>query len=172
MHRPLSFRTLAPALVVMACGLAGCANPDMSAYPSLARRPIERQVAVVPPQPTSVPTPAVVSATVMEAVAALGRDADAGHSAFLSELAAGRAVVLAGRGAATGSEAWAAAEVALSRMEAARGPTMVALAELDRLTLEQLAAGDAAATAQFAAQQARVAQLAEDQTAALVALTR
>lgn len=166
-HHPLSTGLTA---AVAAFGLTACASPDMSSYPSLARRPIERQLAVVPAQPATAPAPAVVSATVVEAVAALGRDADAGHAAFVAELARGRDMVLAGQGAATGSEAWASAEVALSRMEAARGPTMVALAELDRLTLEQLASGDAAATAQFAAQQARVARLAEQQTAALAEL--
>ncbi len=148
----------------------GCTMADMSDYPSVARRPIERQASVVPFTPATPPVPAPVTATLAEAIRGLARDADAGELAFRAALANGRDAVLGGRGAAVGSEGWSQAQLNLSRIDAARGPTGFALAELDRLALQAENAGDVATLTALAAEQLRVAALITAQQTVLDAL--
>ena len=144
--------------------LSACAAPDDAAYPSLAVRPIER-TANVPPAPPAQPTPEPVSATLEQAIAGLGADADRGEAAFRAALPETQRLVAAGRGAATGTENWAIAQRALSRLIAARAPTTLALADIDRLTTQQMDGGHVAAADALAVQQARVAALAGGQQA-------
>ena len=143
--------------------LAACASADVSGYPSLARRPIERQQAVVEPTETSPAPPQVASATVTQAIAGLLSDANGGETAFRRALASGQGLVNAGRGAATGTEAWAAGQTALSRIEVSRGPTVFALAELDRLALEALDKGDEAGAQAFSDAQTRIGAIVDEQ---------
>ena len=159
-------RAAPPAILLSALILSGCASAGTDDYPSLARRPVEQR-AQVPPPPAEIPVPEPASAPLAQAIAALARDADRGESAFRAALADGRAQVAAGRGAATGVEAWAVAQLALSRMDVARGPTLMALAELDRLTLAQADAGDVAGAQALTAERDRVAALAGTQRAEL-----
>ena len=154
-------------LVTGASALSGCAAGDVSSYPSLAIRPVERRLIVAPSIPAALP-PAVVSASLAEAIAALGRDADGGETAFRAALADARPLIAAARGAAVGSEQWAEGQRAMSRAETARGPTTLALSELDRLAQDQLAAGGNAAAEALGVQQARVAALASAQQATLM----
>ncbi len=150
-----------PALPTLAALLVGaCATPDAGLYPSLERRAIERR-ASVPPAPPVVAVPEPVSATLSAALAALEADAVRGEAAFRAALPAARAARAGGE--ATGSEAWAQANVALSRLDAARAPTLLALAELDRLGLDS----EGAALEAVAALQARVAALVAGQRAVL-----
>lgn len=137
--------------------LSACATADAGDYPSLNRRPVERQVTVAPSMPASSPVPAPVNATLTEAIRALGADADRGEQAFRAALAVNGADVAAGRGTAAGSESWALAQRAYSRIESSRAPTTMALAELDRLLLTQPGSTD------LTAQQARVSALVDAQ---------
>jgi len=146
--------TMALSLVLTACAPAVTAD-----YPSLARRPVERSATVVPSTPAAPTPPAPVSATLAEAIRGLGNDADSGEAAFRAALTETQAAVAAGRGAAVGSEAWSVAQRALSRLEAVRAPTTLALAELDRLVVTQ------PESAELAAQQVRVAALVAAQAA-------
>lgn len=146
------FVTFLPAL-----WLGGCAANDMSAFPSLAHRPIEQRVNVAASQPVTPPVPEPISATLAQALRALARDADAGDAAFRGALEANRATIVAGRGASEGSELWAASQVAYSRLAAVRGPSVFALAELDRLAVSEAEAGHEDAAILIAAEQARVA---------------
>lgn len=141
------------ALLLPMLVLSACAPANMASYPSLARRPIERSASVVPATPAAPAPPAPVSATLAEAIRALGSDADRGEAAFRAALPETQTQVAAGRGASVGSESWAVAQRALSRLDAVRGPTTLALAELDRLVVTQ------AETEALTAQQARVAAL-------------
>ncbi|MEQ1509266.1 MAG: hypothetical protein ABL909_02540 [Sphingopyxis sp.] len=159
-------------VILMACGQSACTAVDMSTFPSLARRPIEQRADVAPASAPSAPAPELVSATLTEAIRALARDADAGDAAFQASLGANRAMISAGRGALGGSEAWARAEMAYSRLEAAHGPTVFALAELDRLAIDAGAAGHEASAVLIAREQARVAALVEAQIQILRALQR
>lgn len=157
------FATLLPAL-----WLGGCAANDMSAFPSLAHRPIEQRVNVAASQPATPPVPEPVSATLAQALRALARDADAGDAAFRAELGEGRATIVAGRGAQEGSELWAASQMAYSRLDAVRGPSVFALAELDRLALSEAEAGHEDAAALIAAEQMRVAAVVAAQQQAML----
>ncbi len=163
-----SFR--ACALLATAMLMAGCAADLQAGYPSLARRPIEQQANVVAPSVPTDTTPAVVSATLIEALAGLARDADSGARAFAAALADDRGQAEAGRSAATGSEAWATGQVALSRIVAARAPSTLALSELDRLAANAADAGDQTASDAITPVQARVAAMVDDQNRTIAAL--
>lgn len=155
------------ALLLLSAIIGGCARPDMSAYPTLARRPVEQRVNVAPSTVETAPVPEPVSATLAEAIRALGRDADTADAAFRAEVEASRPHIASGRGAAEGSESWAAANMALSRLEALRGPALFALAELDRLAMDEAQAGREGGVALIEAEQARVAALIEAQMAVM-----
>jgi hypothetical protein len=126
---------LAPALVsLLAAGFAlltGCAA--RGDFPSLAPRPIERELAVEQPAPKA-PEPAADPALAARIAELLGQ-ARAGSAAFETALAAARGAA-AGAGAA-GSDGWIAAQAAVSRVEAARTEVVTALAELDRIGIER-----------------------------------
>lgn len=169
MH-PIAAIMLRCAALSPVLALAACSTPDMSDYPSLARRPVEQRIAPVPGQPASEAPPAPVSATLADAITALVADASRGDAAFRSTLADYRDAALAGRGAAEGSEAWASAEVALSRIDAARAPTRFALAELDRLGVDALDAGDLSGAEAVTLAQSRLVTLLAAQDSALATL--
>lgn len=159
MRKSPFFAMLLPLLL-----LSGCAPAVMADYPSLARRQVEQSAAVVPSTPAAPEPPAMVSATLAEAIRALGADADRGEAAFRGALGETQGMVAAARGAEIGSESWAVAQRALSRLEAVRGPTTLALAELDRLSVTETE------SAELTAQQARVASLVATQEAIVGAL--
>jgi hypothetical protein len=158
-------------LFTLAIPLAACASAPAGEYPSLARRPIERS-ATVPPAPPVIPDPPPASATLIEAVRALGADANRGDAEFRAALSANAGSIAAARGAATGSEAWAQGETALSRVIAARGATSFALAELDRLVITRAEQGDVAGLALVEAEQARVSALLSAQDERIAAALR
>jgi len=113
---------------LFAAALAGCAGQSGS-YPSLAPRPIEQVSLAEPSRPT--PPAAVADPAAVQRYAPLidrARKADVDFRRVLEEE---RAALARGRGAGEGSDAWLAAQVALSRIETARGPVAKALADLD-----------------------------------------
>lgn len=125
-----SAASAASTLLALA-GLAACAAPGP--YPSLALREAERVYAAGDPvaPPPVVPDRPGIEARVQALVAA-GRAADRG---FETALAAARP--LAGRAGGAGSESWIAAQQAVSRAEAARAATVRALADMDRLAIDE-----------------------------------
>lgn len=171
MPRSTHFPARSMSLALGCALVSGCASVDTSEYPSLARRPIERQAGVVAPVPAAPAPPAMVSATLADAIRGLARDADSGETAFRAAIVPARAAIAGGQGAAAGSEGWAQAQMALSRIDAARAPTTFALAELDRLALQAADTGDSAGMAALSAEQARVAALAAEQARVLDALS-
>ncbi len=122
-------RRLIPALPLLLT--AGCIPP--ADHPSLAPRPIEQRIAR-PPVDSVVPLrgDAALEARLVEALG----EAGAASVRFDAALGEARTAVAAAAGAVPGSEAWVAAEQALSRAEAARGPVALRLADLDSLRLE------------------------------------
>lgn len=111
--------------------LAGCTAPQEE-YPTLAVRDIERvsgtmQVAPPPPPPAAQP-PAT-----LERLDELVADARTSHTQFLAAAPAARSSAQAASGAATGSDSWGRAQVAIADLEARRSNAMIALADLDRL---------------------------------------
>ena len=131
----------------MRCKLALLALPFVAAcasasgdYPSLAIRDAERARGTIDapqPEPTPPPAPKVVSADVLERIAAYRAEAVVAHRAFVNAAPAARRAVAAGAGAARASDAWAAAQVALADLESHRSLTAVPLADLDALYAEQ-----------------------------------
>ncbi len=100
-------------------------------FPSLARRPAEANLSFEEPQR---PAPQVADDPALaRRLAELAGAAAEGERAFDAAFGPARAAIEAV--GAPESESWVAAQQALSRLEAARGPTMRALAELDRLAL-------------------------------------
>jgi hypothetical protein len=109
---------------------AGCATGGD--FPSLAPRPVEL---------LSFEEPVRVDPAVASSPALLGRAGEllgrarSGEGAF--EAAYARALPLVRSAGPEGSDAWVQAQEAISRAEAARVQTTSALAELDRLLVEQ-----------------------------------
>jgi Meckel syndrome type 1 protein len=121
--------------------LAACAS-DQGQYPSLAIRPAERETGTFKPAPMepvlTPPTPAT-----LDRVSQLAADARAAHQAFVAMVASTRPVIVAARGKPVGDDAWAAGEAALADVRAARGKTMVPLADLDRMFDDAATTGQA-----------------------------
>jgi Meckel syndrome type 1 protein len=160
MMRKSPFFFALPMLLVV----SGCASSSTGDYPSLQRRPIERTATVAPSQPAAPELPSPISATLAEAIRSLGADADRGEVAFRQALSENQGAVAQGRGAPVGSEEWAVAQRALSRIDAARAASTLALAELDRLVVTQ------PESSELSAQQSRVATLVAAQAALVRAM--
>jgi type IV secretory pathway VirB10-like protein len=118
------------AALLAATLIAGCAA-DVSEYPSLARRPIERQMEAPPAPPPPPEAPAAPSAELTARLDQLVAQARAAHARFESREARARQLARAASGAAIASESWAVATIAVSDLESARSEVMIALADLD-----------------------------------------
>lgn len=131
--------------------LPACAGEVAGEVPSLAKRPYElspEQVAALANTPLDGagdsglrdgPAPTLPPATAAAMEAAL-TDHRAGQNAFARELAPTRSAIAAGRGAAVGGEAWVVAQMALTRLDSARAPSMAALGALDSLYAQTVSA--------------------------------
>jgi hypothetical protein len=119
---------LVPAVVA---ALGGCtARGD---FPSLAMRPAEREPLIE--APARAPTQTTSDAALLRQVSALEARGTAGARDF--DAAYGPAEAAVARAGASGSDAWIEAQVALSRLEAARGQATSALADLEQLALDR-----------------------------------
>jgi len=140
----LSTRLAAPVLLMLALGAC---NADRSLYPSLAIRPAERAFGsgqpVTPAPNLPLNTQLSAGADLAARVAALRKTALAAHARFAEQHAAATRLAAAARGAPPGTEAWSLATIALAGLESARSQGMIALADLDHLTI---AATEMAAT--------------------------
>ena len=133
MHRSALLSVSAAAMLLSAC--SGAVD-----HPSLAPRPIERPAAATPPEGESrVP----VDAPEVARAVALVEEARSADRAFRDALASAKRAIRAGGGAPAGSEAWVAAQQALSRLDVLRGPITRALADVDRLATDAVRAGRA-----------------------------
>lgn len=121
---------LRPALALSLLALGGCAAKGT--FPSLAPRAVER---LSMDEPVRTP-PAVPEDAQLEArIAALVSEARQGEAEFQAALGPARARV--GRAGGSGSESWVEAQVAVSRLQAARAQTARALTTLDALSVER-----------------------------------
>ncbi len=127
MFAPARLRHITILLATGGMALAGCGTD--TSFPSLAPRPIEDESLTepsVPPPPAGTPSDAAMAD--YAPIVAKARSADAEFRTTLSDA---RDALGQGRHAAAGSDAWLAAQTALSRVEAARNPVAVALSDLD-----------------------------------------
>jgi hypothetical protein len=149
--------------------LAACASAQ-SAYPSLAIRPGERVTGTMTPAPAAPAPPPATPAATLDRLVELTGEASAAHRQFLDQVAGARGAVAAARGAEVGSDAWAAGQLALAGLDAARSKTMLALTDLDRLYVDAVT-GDAAAQ-RIGAARGEVEQLVAAENVAVDELTR
>lgn len=142
--------------------LAACA-PSGPPPPSLLPRPAEK-IRIDDPPGENVGTAAETASPGTQAeIARLLKQAQDGEDAQLKVYNANRGA-LAGLNAAPGSERYIAAQTALSALQSARIPTLDAIAELDRLSLNAESTADATA---LAAAQTKVQALLDAQDARL-----
>lgn len=126
----MNLRRLLPSLALF---LSGCAS-SFQGYPSLAKRAIEdAPIAEAAAQPSPVaPEPELV-----QSVDRLTAQAQAGGTAFDKAWPTADKAARAASGSAVSSEAWVAAQTALSALELARNDSVSALASLDVLYVER-----------------------------------
>lgn len=142
-ERDMNIRTLILPISA-ALLLSACAGEVAGEVPSLAKRPYElspEQVEALANAPIDGagddgmrdgPAPALPAATAAEMQAAI-QDYQSGVAAFNRELPVTRSAIAAGRGASVGSEKWVVAQMALTRLDSARAPSVAALGALDSL---------------------------------------
>lgn len=138
---PRAFQVIVPLALVAMLGACAAASD----YPSLARRPAERQSGSAQPATpeTPPPPPAPASPVLTTRLAQLVDQARGAHQRFSAKRANAERLVASGGGGAPGSEGWSVATVALSDLESSRSDAMVALAELDELyTSESVTASE------------------------------
>ncbi|UZK69707.1 hypothetical protein OKW76_01070 [Sphingomonas sp. S1-29] len=130
----MSHRLLLAAFVTL---VGGCAAPDGD-YPSLLPRPIEQTSFAEPDRAVAEaaadPALEVKLAEQAEALASTG-------AAFDRAAAEAERLGRTARGAATGSEPWIAAQVALSGLDALRGATSETLTDIERIAIDRAAQG-------------------------------
>lgn len=110
--------------------VAGCATGG--AFPSLAPRAVEQ---LSFEEPIVVDPPVAADPALRSRAAALLAEARSGDGAY--ETAFAQALPRVRASGAVGSDSWVQAQEAISRVEAARGVTTTALANLDLLVAEQ-----------------------------------
>lgn len=127
-----AYRTFLP-LAFLAL-LSACATSG--AYPSLAQRDAERVKGTFEPDTAEVapPPPVAPSADLAVRLESLVRQASEAHAEFRTATPA--AERLAGAAGATGSDSWAAAQVALADLDSLRSRAAVALTDLDALFID------------------------------------
>jgi hypothetical protein len=156
------------ALAALFC-LAGCATPG-DKYPSLAIRDVERaqgQFEPTPATPLDVPpVTAPLTGPVADRLAALGMAATASHKAFLASAPTATRLANAAAGSDIGSNAWAAAQVALADLDSARSATAIALGDLDALMVGTATQGEDVAAIEVVRQQVLEQVGEEDETLA------
>ncbi len=168
-------RSICLASLAFLCGCAGSAEP----FPSLAVRPYEVDLADVARRQTPAPPPApavALPASQRQSLASALAQHRAADTEFRAALPGVRRAVDAAAGQSVGAESWVVAQQALSRLEVLRSPSIGALADIDALAIERLAAqgqgvgsGDAGA---LGAARAAVAAAVSDQSAILSGLAR
>lgn len=154
-------RTLAIAALMP---LGACATTGDDNYPDLAPRAVEGRLTTVPPEPVALPPPPPPTADLAGRIAQLDAQAQAAERPFAAALPATKAAVSRARGAAVSSDAWVAAQAAISVLESERGPVSDALAEVDALIVARSGSGERAGLDELAGLRDRlIARIAAQQ---------
>lgn len=137
MNRIARISILVGLPAVAACTTAG------ADYPSLAQRPAERvegkfEPDTAPPLP---PAPVQPSADLSARLAELNRQAESAHAEFRAATPAAERLASAAGG--TGTDSWAAAQVALADLDSLRSRAAIPLADLDTLWVDSTLEGGA-----------------------------
>jgi hypothetical protein len=139
----IMMRRVAAFLALFAMGPVD-AHAATGAYPSLARRPVESR-----DRDASKPAvrPAATDAALASQVETLGAQATTADTAFKTQIDKSRSTLAAAAGTAPMSEAWVAAQMAISTTDAARYDSVAALASLDTLYVDRQDNADASRVA-------------------------
>lgn len=118
------------------------------AYPSLSRRPVESrnrdaEIAARASAQAQIAQPVAEDPALVAEITALGQRATAASNAFDARFGASQRSVATGRSAGVGSEAWVAAQQAISLLDSDRYDSVAALASLDTLYAERSNAPEA-----------------------------
>ena len=159
---------LRTAFILIPLALLGGCKTDMTGYPSLAPRAIEKDSHAEPASPPTPPT-IVAPAGMSPALAKLVDEAGKADAAFKDALARSRGTIEAGNRAKMGSEAWIAGQQAYSVLDATRAPVTDALSELDRQRQQAVTKGEDESA--IAAISLQVQALDEAERAVLTQLT-
>ncbi|WP_420139218.1 hypothetical protein [Sphingomonas sp.] len=149
--------TFLPPILSVLLVLPGCAS--QIAAPSLGPRAVEKQPIDMPLMDGSeAEQPA--DAALTQRIASLVAAAEAGQKDFVEHQAAAAAAISRAAGAGVGSDAWIAAQEALTSLDSARGATRDAAASLDALREDpaNAAPGNRNAIEAAAAQITQIAQ--------------
>ena len=136
---------------------AACSGAGSVHSPSLLPRPIELREDAEPVTPAA--TPPAADAQLDTALAARRAELERHRAAF--DVQAGRAATAAGRarGAAAGSEPWIAAQTELAGLDSERADVSALVADLETMSIERGATGEAAYPALEALHDAAAAEL-------------
>jgi len=134
--------------------LFGTAEPGLAqsraqrGYPSLAPRSIETRDrdAEIAKAALDQPMPKPLAPALTAELARLGTQASTAGQAFDQDYAASTRLVAAADGTAPASEAWVAAQEAISALDARRFDSVTALASIDSIYVDQLNVGGDAST--------------------------
>lgn len=156
-------------LLLTMISVSGCAM-QKGDFPSLAKRPFENGPSIAEPDPVQPPATANLSPALQAAVSDVVAISMAANGKFMDSLPAVRNRVRAARNSAVSSEAWVVAQMEMAALEMTRSPSVEALADMDRLYLQQLraemdgaAAGSAAIVGRYQEQVRR--QVSDQQSA-------
>ena len=126
-------RRLLPYLALL---LSGCTGGQLT-YPSLAKRPIESAPVAQAAPP---PAPVAADAQLTEQIARFTAQAEPCRTGFDAAYAKAEKAARAASGSSVSSDAWVAAQVAISALETARNDSVSALASLDTLYVNRTSA--------------------------------
>lgn len=125
-----------PLLFAVTATLGGCAGMS-SDYPSLKIRDAERVQGTFEPVPAQQAIePAPAPADLPGRLASLGEQAQSAHADFMAAVPATEQAVAAAVGTNIDSNAWAAAQIALADLDAARSRVSLVLGDLDLLYVD------------------------------------
>lgn len=131
----MNLRPLLPSLALL---LAGCTPAPGGSYPSLAKRPIEGGGPVANAPAPSLPSAPMSDPALDSEVSKLELQAQAGSAAFDKAYPDAERRARAASPSAVSSEAWVAAQTAISGLESVRNDSVSALAGLDTLYSQKI----------------------------------
>ena len=152
--------------------LGGCTSVSGD-FPSLSKRPYETDKPVEDPAQAPLPVSTALTPALQAQTEALVARAQKAHAAYQNALPGASSAAQAAAGAATGSEAWVNAHMALSRADGVRADSVAALGEIDELiTRERDKGADAGLIGLLSKPQSQIAELVNAQTTEIDRLAR
>lgn len=165
-------RTFLPLAVTASLALSGCGSVEGD-FPSLGKRPYERENPIEDTVASAVPLTTTLPADLQKQTDSLLSRSGTAHAAYQSALSSALGVIQSARNSAPGSEAWVNAHAVLSRVDSVRADGMVALGEIDQIVTQQRESGaDMGLVALLSAPQQRIADRVDVENAEIERLAK